>query len=1633
MAAHSPSAGVHPAPPTNGLPQVNQEVKAVWGNNPLSSVSIPVQASVQQKSDKISLTNQLPPKNVAARITAPKDNNNLVISFSDDESSSSDDNGENKQFKNEGRIGATHGIRKPSTLTTERPKKYGKVARNVNQTMAKRPSLSRTFLPSLVKNQGANRRADDLRSNIVNKRMEGLDLGIDYGIGSKNLKLQDLRHQIALRESELKLRSAQLNRQPTSGARQESEALNSSKDSVRKLKSADVAEIGAKVPPSKRLKVGPSSYARQSVERPVARSVSPPKASMLERSKAGRVDRVQKQKAPSAGMTESSTVRSKRQDSERVVVASRGPDESKQDGTKNGGAGQLDHPGRMADPAPVSNRIIPADTMAPNVFTKNAGNPLTASLWSSLDNANASKQGNRDIHSLIEIEESLDKQLADAQEHRRMCELEERNALKAYRKAQRALLGANARCAQLYQQRELYSSRLRSCIMDDSGLLGYSGGHDYFGIQMKSSNDMSENVDLIPSISHQMQFEDDQLNQPAYASNRQCANGLMDSYQPMNGQNMGSEPCSEPDGSTSEPLPHRDNNRIPGESSPSNEQIISADENEENFPFDSRQPKHRYRMGRGKSAERQTGILCESGRKMSNNNPQESLQLEATLRSELFARLGARARNSRGSDFNMRPVYEKVSQSDVGNVKFDGTKRSGPLSEVDRIQHSDFDGNDEGGFDDALAVEVEKTSLDQSASHDGQDIRCTLREGQYVASAISLSTFSLRSAFHHVKIVTPLRIESHRQNDESDVNTNGADSVDIGPIEWITHTSNSPSKDATDMCEREASSYSCDLAVDPFWPLCMFELRGRCNDEECTWQHVKDYSVGKMSRNVHDESNGNDQQVEPTSNGQHCSALTNHLKSQAPKYLVALDILKADLHSYDSVVARRVGQAWQNCFSTTLAISDFFKQVLNADDSVLQNNDGRIEVFGCWSSQSSYFRHRNCGVNELNQASVDNDQSLETAVLLFNQETDKVEGKKKALAVLSRALEASPTSVLLWIAYLVFYCSKIKPAGKDDMYSFAVKQNQGSYELWLVFINSRTKLNDRFAAYEEALSALHNHSSASDGQMICASSCILDLFLQMIDCYCMSGYTNTAIQIIYDLLPLVEKSNERFNTLLSNILSSCLTISDKCIFWMCCVYLVIYRKLPDAIVQRFECDKDVLSIEWPPAHLTDEMRGKVTELMEFAVSNFESCISNEPNKHVKLAQDFALSHIRCKAALDGLESSRELLDRYANMYPTCLDLALMSARVENYDFEGLSFHGFENALSKWPRGVDGFQCIWNQYAEYALESGKADFAKELMDRWFSAVWKLRCPEPDVDQIDVPNSCDSFVNPPSDSNFGVSAADSYQLDEVYGFLNLSLHKLLQNQHQEAYEAINRALKAANHRNYGRCLKEHAVFMLTDASLRKDCSHICGIVRLLNGYLNDSRASHVKEPLSRKFIEDVNKPRVQQLMRNILCPVSTNFFLVNSVLDSLFGSSLLPQKFGKESDLVDFVEALLEISPSNYQLAISLCKQIIGGDYEFEASGVAASTSISFWAGSVLVSTLSHAVPIAPEFVWVEAANLLGSITGFGAISKGFYKKALSVYPFSIKLWKSYYLSARSTGDGHPVLEAAKEKGIDLDQT
>ena len=598
-----------------------------------------------------------------------------------------------------------------------------------------------------------------------------------------------------------------------------------------------------------------------------------------------------------------------------------------------------------------------------------------------------------------------------------------------------------------------------------------------------------------------------------------------------------------------------------------------------------------------------------------------------------------------------------------------------------------------------------------------------------------------------------------------------------------------------------------------------------------------------------------------------------------------------------------------------------------------------------------------------------------------------------------------------------------------EYFSFGlqVRNNEGSYELWLMYINSRKQLDDRLVAYDAALSALRRGASSSEKDVMHTSACILDLFLQMMDCLCISGNVEKAIQTIYRLLPATINSDGPHSPMFTDILTY-LTISDKCVLWVSCIYLVIYRKLPDAVVQQLEREKELLPVEWPSVHLGGDAKKRAVQLLEMVVSCVDSDINIESFKSeidLRSAQLFALNHIRCLVALDSTECCRNLLEKYIKVYPSCLELVLISARVQKYDSGNLGFIGFEEALHNWPKEAPGIHCFWNQYAEYAQQNGKPDLVKKLVTRWYHSVWKVQYPESEnLNALDGGNSFVSLeLGSTSKSDFLVP--DTNQMDVMFGYLNLFLYNILQNDHVEARSAIDQALRAATPLGFNHCVKEHALFLLNDES-QKEGVPISWQLNNLNMYLDTARSFSVSEPLSRHFISKIEKSRVQQLVRNILSPVSSDSSLVNMVLEVWYGPSLLPQNLTKPRDLVDFVEAILVITPSNYELVFSVCKMLSRGDSIRDVC-----PSHLFWASSTLVNAFFHAIPIPPEFVCVKAADILDNIPGNEAILKRFYKKALAVYPFSLKLWQSYHNLTKIKGDGNIVAKAARERGIELD--
>lgn len=73
-----------------------------------------------------------------------------------------------------------------------------------------------------------------------------------------------------------------------------------------------------------------------------------------------------------------------------------------------------------------------------------------------------------------------------------------------------------------------------------------------------------------------------------------------------------------------------------------------------------------------------------------------------------------------------------------------------------------------------------------------------------------------------------------------------------------------------------------------------------------------------------------------------------------PTYLVGIDILKADSHSYDPVLTQKSSQCWQSFFSISLTLPNLLQKDASADGLFL--HDARIVANGNWNRPSSYFQ-----------------------------------------------------------------------------------------------------------------------------------------------------------------------------------------------------------------------------------------------------------------------------------------------------------------------------------------------------------------------------------------------------------------------------------------------------------------------------------------------------------------------------------------------------------------------------------------------------------------------------------------------------------------------------------------------------
>ncbi|KAI5056705.1 hypothetical protein GOP47_0028523 [Adiantum capillus-veneris] len=886
--------------------------------------------------------------------------------------------------------------------------------------------------------------------------------------------------------------------------------------------------------------------------------------------------------------------------------------------------------------------------------------------------------------------------------------------------------------------------------------------------------------------------------------------------------------------------------------------------------------------------------------------------------------------------------------------------------------------------------------------------------------------------------------------------------------------------------------FSGSHRLDPHRILCMFEHRGKCNNDECIWQHKRDYLLSSSQKQLYQvvevsklpEATGTTvkEDVNPTDYLKYrdgdrdddentlCSAPLqtswrwNGQTMKVPMYSIGPHLRIQSLKSpLPGIISKRQFESGVPFLALHTEASMDLPYLFDSSLKLPTLNDGSIASRQLRIEDTMWIQDEGRDFGTLGDA----ESLLEAALELchYDMKVQKSELRKSVLYVLSRGLEANPGSVALWVVYLHLFYKWEQGSSKDDLFLSAVQHNDGSYELWMMFIDTRWQLKDRLEAYESAIITLGSRVDlqchASEGK----SSLLLDLALRRLNCLCTSDLSEEATNWITNFTLLASEEGQgcgRHEASSSLTLVDCLSGPDLCILWICCAYVILQRELPDRVVESLGCKQELFFENiWSGIINMSSCTSQAVKLMRIAASQGKGCMKldvHEPeDTNLQLAKEvFAANFVQCVAVCEGLDSSLTLAEKYFRMFSPSVELTLLRARHEEHHRGKMaSLEIFEEALIRWPLDRTGKMRLWNQYIECAYEPKGPDFVKGLLARCAKEIcdsdsFRFVCgnvgtgskdseqPQQQGSPMSVDVSDTSFrsafqllpliVKRQLMKGSGFSSQRFSFQDAVFAYVNLAFLETLSKDYKAARTALQNGLNVAVDADSVRhCLKEIAVFTykgLDNSIISSPTEHLNKMLGLVDRCIVESQLVGAVHPLSRDFCDTIQSRRLSQFVGSLLCPLPTDSSFLNSILESIHGPTLLPSETLAWTELLEIAEKLLEILPSNVRLASSICRAV-----QNKASGFDSKQGLAtlFWCTSLLIDSLCKTSPAAPEPRWVEAGGFLKMLE-VDSLHQDFYWLALLVHPHSTSLWHGLLEVSRKTGNVESVLKSAKEKEV-----
>ncbi|CAK9231302.1 unnamed protein product [Sphagnum troendelagicum] len=1214
-------------------------------------------------------------------------------------------------------------------------------------------------------------------------------------------------------------------------------------------------------------------------------------------------------------------------------------------------------------------------------------------IWS-IDSAR--EGGMQLLQRLQEDEDAVDKALEEAQVRRRKCEVSEREARRLYQDAKTALASANALCDALLHQRKLLSAQLHAAEFRMLQLTPFAVPTD-----RQLTSDHHAQLTELPLEFSSAAWTNQQQSPPRVHVK---GNPRQGTYLEGLCEDSGANGLECQRSSEEKNLQHLTQNVV-GVSAPI-----------ENLPGDrSQKPITQLGDTEKKDSDEINTPLNEQVQSADREQPLAGWAQELPVPLIL-------------KDTTMIATQDSQSDSEEDGHDYDISNEAIPIllkckPEITGLRAlADNDANN--GLISEQDVHVQGESLVDSTNtgllESSDSLTCatkdaTVQQLEYELAPDSLKAFQFQTDKEKMDLLSQKFGHSQKeaQGFGREQQSGGVEHSQvqkgsiIEPVNEIRALS--PCQTHCLVAAREPESKTWSHDIDIWKLLCKFEHRGKCNNDACLGQHVADYTLdhtgllSQLQRYVNPEKQLGDDGMSPRAIEAAIAAIVDEAQTSAnltqnkvasgklfledklqwnkelsvPIYQIGPYIVLPDQTNLCSRVRCLLGfRSKVVSFSSSL-LSPALCRLLPPDVPCLLAAAVEDSSITSPAEESSWRYIEDAGDSqEVAEEHVlkhpgDIEAWLELALTIIDYDLtcQDVDAQRKALYILSRALEANPSVVMLWVVYIGLFYNRESSIGIDDMFHHAVGFNPASYELWLLLINSRLKLGDCLDAYKLALQGLCSLEEEDREEQ---SACILDLTLQMLNCMCIASQT-LLLNGWVDELVNHEGSNRR--------LLAFLIPNDSCILWVGCAYAVAFGELPREFVQRFGCNQELpFYLNWDRRSEVQHGTGGPAIKLLHAGMNCLVGVAEQQSQHA-----LAVNYVQCLSLYRGLNEALMMAHQLWKRHPGCLELVLLVARLEG-NKDGVAV--FEQAVRCWPQPRVGLQRLWNQYALHVLQWEGKSSALHVLYRCASrasaldssALRELR------EDSKVRDSLESIAeNDNNDGNFG-----SIGEDAVFAWLNLALFEVLSGERGHAQAAVERSLKAAVSREDVRhCWREMAALtLLSDVGDLRQPSHF---LDLLDRCCMETSMHWKLTPLSSRLSKNISKRHLRSFIDFLLGPSPVDYSVVNSFVQQYIAKGL---KLGMHTSRL--VEGVLAVMPGNVEVVLPLCRLVLEHNLSNTQEFAAA-----VWTISIVLSTLLQACPQAPEQDWVEVGKLLAHLGDKSSLQE-FYQHALVVYPFSAVL-------------------------------